>query len=124
MKTNTLIVSADTANIELLIRELKQRGYQVTTVQTGSAALELVKTEKYNLVLIDDSLKDMPVIDLISAVMHIDVAISIGLLTNMADSEIHEKFEGWGIIGAIPKPVDTDGMESFIKKFDMALRHS
>lgn len=121
---DTLIVSPDTANIELLIRELKQRGYQVSTANNSSETLELVKKEKYNLLIIDDLLKDMPVIDLISSVMHIDFAINIGLLTNMAASEIHEKFEGWGIVGAIPKPVDTDGIESFFKKLDMALQLS
>lgn len=121
---NTLIVSPDTANIELLIRELQQRGYQVYTANNSSEALELVKKEKYALVLIDDLLKDMPVIDLISAVMRIDFAINIGLITNMASSEIHDKFEGWGIVGAIPKPVNTDGIKSFFKKLDMALQLS
>jgi two-component SAPR family response regulator len=121
---HTLIISPNAADNAFLIKELKQRGHEVTQVNNSSETLELLKKEKYALVLIDDLLKDMPVIDLISAVMRIDFAINIGLLTNMADSEIHEKFEGWGIIGAIPKPVDTNGLESFIKKFDMALRHS
>ncbi|MFH1675090.1 MAG: response regulator [Pseudomonadota bacterium] len=124
MKTTTLIVSPNTANIELLVSELQQRGYQVYTADNSSEALELVKKEKYALVLIDDLLQDMSIIDLISSVMHVDFAINIGLITNMSPSEIHEKFEGWGIVGAIPNPVDTDGIGSFLKRLDMALQFS
>lgn len=121
---NTLIVSPNTADSNVLIKTLKQKGHQATLAQNGNDALNMLKKHKYNLVLIDDLLKDISFIDLISAVMLIDITIHIGLLTNMTASEIHEKAEGWGIIGSIPKPVDADGTDHFLGKLDRVIQLS
>lgn len=52
-RSRILAVDDNAANRELLARRLEREGYRVTTVDSGTAALALVATEPFDLVLLD-----------------------------------------------------------------------
>lgn len=56
--TSILIVEDDELNCELLKRRLEEDYHHITTATTGEQALELIKVEKFDLVLLDIMLPD------------------------------------------------------------------
>lgn len=65
MSKERLLVIEDDADIQELVRvTLLRNGFQVTCVKEGTAALEAVRTETYDLVLLDLMLPDMNGLDI------------------------------------------------------------
>jgi len=65
MSKERLLVIEDDADIQELIRvPLLRNGFQVTCVENGTSALEAVRTETYDLVLLDLMLPDMDGLDI------------------------------------------------------------
>lgn len=58
-KGNILVVDDNDNNRDLLSRRLERKGYRVTAANGGQLALELVKSETYDLVLLDYMMPDM-----------------------------------------------------------------
>jgi len=50
---NILIVDDNVYNLEVLSRRLQRRGYEITTAEDGSQALELMYSQEFDLVLLD-----------------------------------------------------------------------
>lgn len=59
IEVNILIVEDDELNRELLKRRLEVDGYNITTVSAAKDALELLKSTKFDLVLLDINLPDV-----------------------------------------------------------------
>ncbi len=56
---NLLVVDDDAINRDLLSRQLRQQGHQVSVAEDGHRALELIKTQPFDLVLLDVLMPEM-----------------------------------------------------------------
>ncbi len=56
---SVLVVDDDKINRDLLSRQLKRQGHDVTTVENGRRALDLMKSQQFDLVLLDIMMPEM-----------------------------------------------------------------
>ena len=61
--TNILIVEDDKMSQDMLSRRLRRAGYSVTIVETGKSAIEIIKHESFDIILMDIGLPDMDGLD-------------------------------------------------------------
>ena len=63
---NILIVDDNAANLELLTRRLNRNGYQTQAVDSGAEALRLLKSQSFDLILLDLIMPEMNGIEVLS----------------------------------------------------------
>ena len=111
LKESILLVEDDEFNSELLKRRLETLGYGVTTSKTGSKALELLKANKFNLVLLDIMLPDING-DILLHKIKIDPALNntqVIMVTANSDREM------------VLKCIDAGAIDYLIKPFSMPI---
>lgn len=105
-----LVVDDQPINVQLLKRKLEREGVQVSTAYTGQDALELVKHEKPDLILLDVMMPDMDGIEVCQRLQENDDTRSIPVIFITARSSKEGKLEGLGVgaVDYITKPIDLD----------------
>jgi CheY-like chemotaxis protein len=116
-----LLVEDNEMNRDMLLRRLERRGYQVTIATDGQQAIDLVASEKPDLVLMDMSL---PVIDGWEATRRLKASeatrpIPIIALTAHAMAEDERKAREVGCEDYDTKPVD---LQRLLEKIEALLR--
>ena len=105
-----LVVDDQPINVQLLKRKLEREGIQVSTAYTGQDALELVKHDKPDLILLDVMMPDMDGIEVCQRIQEDDDTRSIPVIFITARSSKEGKLEGLGVgaVDYITKPIDLD----------------
>jgi len=105
-----LVVDDQPINVQLLKRKLERESIQVSTAYTGQDALELVKHEKPDLILLDVMMPDMDGIEVCQRLQENDDTRSIPVIFITARSSKEGKLEGLGVgaVDYITKPIDLD----------------
>jgi DNA-binding NtrC family response regulator len=116
---NVLIVDSD-LNLRLsLALILKRAGYMVTIVGQACEALERLKTENYNLVILDIMIMDNKLI-LLPTVLQRYPTTSVLVFTAQWSPETAAEIEQMGISAHLEKPVTPDSLlecvESILKE--------
>ncbi|HZP59116.1 MAG TPA: response regulator, partial [Opitutaceae bacterium] len=75
-----LVVDDQPINVQLLKRKLERESIQVSTAYTGQDALELVKHEKPDLILLDVMMPDMDGIEVCQRLQENDETRSIPVI--------------------------------------------
>ena len=106
--TRILVVEDNPMNMELVTFLLQSNGMEVTQAVDGLEALEQVKNDLFNLVLLDIQLPGIDGLDVLKkmrespALVHMPVVA----LTAHAMEGDEQKFIDAGCIGYISKPID------------------
>lgn len=113
-----LVVEDNEVNLDMLVRRLKFRGYDVETAGDGAAAVAKVRSERPDIVLMDMSL---PVMDGWQATKELKAdattrSIPIIALTAHALREDREKAIAAGCDGFHSKPIDMDALVGLMKE--------
>ena len=107
-RESRILVVDDEANIrELLMQELTEAGYRVTTASSGREAIASVRTDRPDLVILDVMMPEMNGFD-VAAVLKNDpstMEIPIVILSIVQDRERGFRL---GIDRYLTKPIDTD----------------
>jgi two-component system, sensor histidine kinase and response regulator len=105
-----LVVDDQPINVQLLKRKLERESIQVATAYTGHEALETVKNEKPDLILLDVMMPDMDGIEVCQRLQENDDTRSIPVIFITARSSKEGKLEGLGVgaVDYITKPIDLD----------------
>jgi two-component system, sensor histidine kinase and response regulator len=105
-----LVVDDQPINVQLLKRKLEREGIQVVTAYTGQEALETVKSEKPDLILLDVMMPDMDGIEVCQRLQENDDTRFIPVIFITARSSKEGKLEGLGVgaVDYITKPIDLD----------------
>jgi CheY-like chemotaxis protein len=112
----------DEEDIRSVVRSvLEPRGYEVSEARDGDECLQLVKTEKPDLILMDLLMPGTPVNDILPKLKDIKVIIfsvvAPGEKYISETGKIHpSKLDFPNIVGIINKPVDINELLSKIKK--------
>lgn len=106
ISAHILIVEDDELNCELLKRRLENDGHTISTVSTGTAALESIKSQKFDLVLLDIMLPDIngvKVLEEIKSNSELN-ATQVVMVTANGDREMVLKCINAGAIDYLIKP--------------------
>jgi DNA-binding NtrC family response regulator len=82
-----LVVDDDPKNLELLAVKLTQEGYRVITAQSGKDALEAIKLEKPDLVLLDIRMPEIDGMEFMRQIKKLDDDIEVIVLTGSTSIE-------------------------------------
>lgn len=107
---NILVVDDQPINVQLLKRKLEGEGLGVTTAYSGIEALESVKNQKPDLILLDVMMPDMDGIEVCQRLQSQEDTRSIPVIFITARTSKEGKLEGLGVgaVDYITKPIDLD----------------
>jgi two-component system, sensor histidine kinase len=123
--TNTLhilVVDDDPIIRRLFIRSLGGNGNQITTIDNGFEALELVARKRFDLIFLDLL---MPVIDggeLFARIRDIDKHVTMTIMTNEVDTKLLKRALKKGPVLLMHKPLDSCDVLEALGSFTQNLR--
>ncbi len=109
-----LIVDDEVKASELLKRFLEAKGYDVITANSGEDAIEKVKNEKPNAMLLDIKMPGMGGVEALKQIREFDKDVGIIMVTAVKDEEIGKEALRSGADEYITKPIDFDHLETSI----------
>lgn len=110
-----LIVDDEVKACEFLKRILERKGYSIITSHCGEKALEMVKYEKPDVILLDIRMPGMDGIEFIRCVREFDRDICIIMVTAVNDIDVGTKALELGAKEYVTKPIDLDYLETIIR---------
>jgi DNA-binding NtrC family response regulator len=115
--TSHILVADDERSIRLMLEAgLKLNGFRVTTVPTGSKALEVARIGGIDAVLSDIYMPDGGGLDLIKDIHQIDPAIPIILMTAQGSVEAAVRAMSEGATDFIGKPFDVAAVVELLRR--------
>jgi len=107
MKYKVLIVDKEEKVLCTLKKILEQETYIVETVQSTVDALEMVKSDKYHIVLIEIDMPDMNGIELLKEIKNYDALTQVIMMTEHSTMEKILSSLEYGANDYIPKPFNS-----------------
>ena len=114
MMSKILIVDDEVKAGELLKRFLEAKGYDVITSNSGEDALEKVKNEKPNVMLLDIRMPGMGGMEVLRQIREFDKDVGIIMVTAVKEEEIGKEAIKSGADEYITKPIDFNYLETSI----------
>jgi signal transduction histidine kinase len=103
-----LVVDDNRANRELMTRHLRFEGYQVTLAEDGFRALELLQTQKFDLMLLDVMMPGMTGFEVLQAVRQTHSITELPVILTTALGQSDDVITGFkaGANDYVTKPID------------------
>ncbi len=103
-----LVVDDEKKVVELLQETIKKigNGYQVRTAFNGKEAIEILEKEKIDLVLLDIKMPVMSGVQVLTELHNRKMWMPIIILTAYNVKDMEEKFQEFGIVDYLSKPLD------------------
>ena len=115
MDKKRLLVVEDEINQGLLYeQELEDDGYEVDVVNSGAEALEMVKINSYDLVILDIGMPEMDGLETLGRLLGIDNKIPVILCT--AYPSYKDNFMSWAADAYVVKSMDLTELKEKIKE--------
>jgi PAS domain S-box-containing protein len=121
MKSNILLVDDEPRFIDSLHSILKHFNYNCTKVPTGTEAIELLKTNQFDLALLDVGLPDVCGCSIVKFIKTSRIQTTAIMLTGISTIETAVKAMKLGAYDFLKKPIN---YELLIKTIDKALQHN
>lgn len=117
MKENCslIVVDDDEILLDMLKNGLSLQGYHVTAVKRGVEALEIIKKNFFDLMIVDVRLKDMNGLDLVKKVKILTPNIAIIVMTGFVEDFSYDKAIESGASDFIKKPFTLKEIEARIR---------
>src|SRR5688500_6010084 len=110
-----LVVDDERGSREAL-REILHPAYQVTTAESGPAALQSLRASPADLVLLDLKMPGMDGLDVLKAIKEADANIEAIMMTAYASLESIRGAMSYGASGYLVKPFREGEVEEAVKK--------
>ena len=114
-KKRILVVDDDVTILRVFKNILEKEGYVVEAVDTGKAAVERIKKEKFNVCLIDVKLPDMDGTELLLKLANKPETIKI-IVTGFSDDEVGKKAADYGADDFLVKPVKPEELIATVRE--------
>lgn len=105
-KKTILAVDDNPEQLELLAIKLSDTGYRLVIAQSGQEALETIKVEKPDLVLLDIIMPEMNGFETLKRIKAIGPDIPVAMVTSVRDNEEGKRCFEAGAFEYITKPID------------------
>lgn len=107
-KLNILLVDDEVEFITSLAERLALRGFNTSTAADGPSALELIKKQAFQAVVLDVMMPGMDGLETLQEIKKIDEALEVILLTGHACVQVAQQGIQAGAFDYLVKPVDVD----------------
>lgn len=111
-----ILVVDDSATVrDMLVQYLQTSDYMVATATSGAQALDLLNTERYDVIISDLEMPELDGFGLIRAVAELDWDPGMVLMTQHSDRALHAARElalahSVNLLGTLSKPIDKDSL--------------
>lgn len=95
---------------------LEGKGYQVTTVNSGADALELVENQKFDLLFLDENMPGMSGLEVLVATKQIRPNLPVIMITKSEEEELMEDAIGSKIADYLIKPLNPNQLLLSVKR--------
>ena len=113
-KKRVLVVDDDVGILRVFKSILQKDGYSVDTAETGKAALEKIKKEKFNVYLIDVKLPDIEGTDLLLQIPYKPGAVKI-IVTGFSTDDVGKRAADYGADDFLVKPVRAEELTATVR---------
>ncbi len=119
---NVLIVDDEADYLTTLVKRLKKRGLNPLAAHSGEGALEILKKEKIDIVVLDVKMPGMDGIQTLREIKKIDPLVEVIMLTGHANMEVAIEGMSLGAFDYLMKPAEIDELhyklqDAYKKKF-------
>jgi two-component system KDP operon response regulator KdpE len=118
--TKILVVDDEPAILRFLRTGLSHHGFNVLTAWTGKAAMDLLESEDFNLVVLDLGLPDMEGLDIITMLRATQSMVPIIVLSSRSEERTKVEALELGADDYLTKPF---GMDELIARVRVSQRH-
>jgi DNA-binding NtrC family response regulator len=113
-KKRVLVVDDDVGILRVFKSILQKDGYTVETAETGKAALEKIKKEKFNVYLIDVRLPDIDGTDLLLQIPHKPGTVKI-IVTGFSTDDVGKRAADYGADDFLVKPIRAEELTAIVR---------
>ncbi|MDY6910108.1 MAG: response regulator [Thermodesulfobacteriota bacterium] len=103
-----LLVDDEAEFLETLVKRLKKRRVDVQGVRSGEEALEFIRTQPVDVVVLDVKMPGMDGIQTLKAIKSMDPLVEVIMLTGHASVEVAIQGMELGAFDYLMKPMDID----------------
>ncbi|WP_018133022.1 response regulator [Effusibacillus pohliae] len=112
-----VLVVDDQYGIRVLLNEvLEKDGYQVFQAPNGPTALEIVKTSKPDLVLLDMKIPGMDGLEILRQIRVIEPNLKVIMMTAYGELDLIKEAMALGALTHFTKPFDIDELRKKVKE--------
>ncbi|MFC1646337.1 response regulator [Candidatus Omnitrophota bacterium] len=112
---NVLVVDDEEIMRNLFTDILQDEGHKVTTVTNGIEALEIVKSQSFDIAFIDVHMPVMDGVKTLQVLREIVPRVAIVMMDSMP-SGVLKRFRAEGVVTCIHKPFGIDEVRSVVKE--------
>jgi two-component system response regulator HydG len=111
-----LVVDDDLGALRTTAFILEHKGYAVTTVQDGPAALEKVQQQPFDVIFMDIRMPGMDGVEVYRRVKRVQPGVAVVMMTAYAVQELVQQALQEGALGILYKPLDVEQMIATIER--------
>jgi len=112
-----ILVCDDEGDIRQLIRQMLERqGFEIAEAQSGGQALEMLRSQTFELLLLDFQMPNMSGLELLEAIRPVRPSLKVIMISGTADGALRRQALSLGAIECLSKPFDLGTLTSLIKK--------
>ncbi len=111
-----ILIIEDTEQVSKLLRlKIESWGHKTAVAETGKEALDIIKKEMFDLILLDIFLPDTIAYDLIPKLKTEWSGMKIITMTGYSSKDVEKKIRSQGILYYMVKPVDLTELKNIIQ---------
>ncbi len=115
MSRNKILIVDDEPNVCNFLSEfLDYKGFESTITLSGKDALNQLKSEDFDLVLLDIIMPEMNGFEVLERINQMDNKVPVIILTGVRDQNVANDSIEMGAVDFISKPIDLDRLEQSI----------
>jgi two-component system, response regulator, stage 0 sporulation protein F len=116
--TKKILIVDDQFGIRILLKEVLQKeGYTTFQASNGQKAIDIVKNEKPDLVLLDMKIPGMDGIEILTKLKEINQNIQVIIMTAYEELDMIQEAIQLGALTHVAKPFDIEDLVKEVKKF-------
>src|SRR5512133_3361969 len=121
MSINRILVADDEESMRwVLSKALRKKGFTVDIARDGDEALRLVKTESYDLAILDIKMPGISGLDLLDSVRDLNNDLLVVIMTAEAGMKNAVEAMKRGAYDYLTKPFDLDVIDAIVEKASRA----
>ncbi len=113
-RSKILIVDDEPSVCSFLSEFLDYKGFDTTITQSGKEALKQLKSEDFDLVLLDIIMPEMNGFEVLERINQMEKKVPVIILTGVRDQNVANDSIEMGAMDFISKPIDLDRLEQSI----------
>ena len=107
-ETKVLLFENDPTVLEKIEEAFLNRNHRVIRFSTSDEALDALKSTSFDLILVGLGAEKPDPMEVLRSFVMASPMSSVITITDLSDDEIHEKAEGYGILGNIPRNIPNE----------------